>query len=80
MTRMDAKAMPTKDTDYSCDIKATELMVYINITPLVINSLGDRHIRHTYANTHAQRHLLRNIFNKQGAPDLNTLVVKNFGE
>ena len=55
MVCMEAKATPTNDTNYSCHIKATELIltnhmwsISHHITPLVINSLR--------ANTHTHRH------------------------
>ena len=46
MTCMDAKAMPTNDTNYSCHIKAIKLIYQsygFYITPLVINSFGGGH-------------------------------------
>ena len=59
MMRMDAYVIPTKDTNYSCHIKAIELIqpiIWIHITPLVINSLGGRHTStHTCIQTFVDR-------------------------
>ena len=56
MTRMDAYAMPTSNTDYSYYIKAIKLIDQsygVYITPLVIHSFGGRHIHtHTYKCLH----------------------------
>ena len=53
MMQINAIAMPTNDTDYSCHIKAIESYGAISwqITPLVINSLGGRQTN-TYAHAH----------------------------
>ena len=56
--RMDAYITPANDTDYSCHIKAIELIypiIGVYITPLVINSLGGGHTNtHTHTHTHTQ--------------------------
>ena len=64
MTRMDAKVMPTDDTDYSscysCHIKplnsSKQSYAYrVYITPPVINSLGGGRT-HTYTHTRTHTH------------------------
>ena len=61
MTLMDAYVTPTNNIDYSCLIKAIELVltnhmgsISHHITPLVINSLGDGHT-HARIQTFADR-------------------------
>ena len=62
MMRINAKATPTNDTNYSCHIKAVVLFnqpYEVHIMPLVIDSLRGRytciHI-HMNARTHARTH------------------------
>ena len=51
--------MPTSDIDYSCHIKAVQLVyLIIWITPLVIDSLGGGH---THANTHIHTYTYTHI-------------------
>ena len=55
---MDAKVMPTDDTDCSCHIKPLNLFNQsrrVYITPLVINSLEGGHT-HTHTHTHTHKH------------------------
>ena len=50
------QSMPANNTNYSCYIKAVELVlpiIWVNITPLVINSLGGGHT-HTNIQKSAQ--------------------------
>ena len=56
-TRINAKATPINDNDYSCHITAIELFnqsYEVHITPLVINSLGRGH---THTHTHTRTHI-----------------------
>ena len=60
--RINAKATPTNDTNYSCHIKAIVLFnqpYEVHIMPLVIDSLRGRHTCihiHMNARTHAHMH------------------------
>ena len=63
MTHINAIATPTNDTDYSCHYNYAVEAFTNHFTPLVINSLGDTHTKHTY--THA--HIMNKIsFQKPG--------------
>ena len=72
--------MPTNKTDYSCHIKAVELVqpiIWVHIMPLVINSLGGGD---THANTHTHTDDPHRInFKKPGAhwPLAGTRLIKN---
>ena len=54
MTRINAKATPINNNDYSCHITAVELVnqsYEVDIMPLVINNLGRGH---THTRTHTR--------------------------
>ena len=57
---MDAKAMPTNDTDYGCHTKTIELSYGVYITPhhttIVINSLGADTCTHIQTHMHTDIH------------------------
>ena len=48
MTHINAIATPTNNTYYSCHYNYAVEAFTNHFTPLVINSLGDRHTKHTY--------------------------------
>ena len=52
MTHINAIATPTNDTYYSCHYNYAVEAFTNHFTPLVINSLGDRHNKHTYTHEH----------------------------
>ena len=70
MTHINAYDTPTIDIDHSCHTKAIELIwsiIWIYITPLVINSLRGGH---THKHTHTYRHPHRNILRNQARAGL----------
>ena len=74
------KAIPTNNTDYSCYMKAVELVnqsYVVHIMPLVINSLGSGHTR---TNKHTYRRSQRIDFKKSGEhwPKVLRAWLKNF--
>ena len=73
MTRINAKAIPINDNDYSCHITAVELFnqsYEVHIMPLVINSLGHGH---THTNTHTDDPQRINFKKGRRAPGLKTI-------
>ena len=55
MTHINAIATPTNDIDYSCHYNYAVEAFTNHFTPLVINSLGDRHTKHTYVRIHIMK-------------------------
>ena len=80
MTRINAKATPINDNDYSCHTTAIELFnqsYEVHIMPLVINSLGRGHTHtsthtHTHTNMHTNDPHRINFKKPGGAPGLKT--------
>ena len=74
MTHINAIATPTNNTYYSCHYNYAVEAFTNHFTPLVINSLGDRHTKHTYTHEHIMNKI---SFQKPGAsqPQAGTWLV-----